>query len=62
MTDQVLQILVQIPVVAAFVWYALRSQANFQRYLEERNGRLEKALESLAAELRMLRESYASRK
>ena len=62
MSNEILQVLVQIPVVAAFVWYALRSQASFQRYLEERNGRLERALESLAAELRMLRESYVSRK
>lgn len=61
MPDEILRILIQLPVVAAFIWYTLRMQANFQAYLSERNARLEKALETVGREMRLLRESLSLR-
>lgn len=62
MPEEILRVIIQLPVVAAFIWYTLRMQANFQAYLSERNARLEKALETVGTEMRLLRESFSSKR
>ena len=51
MSEELLHLAVQIPVVAIFVAFVLQSQKISQRYLTERNAKAEAALMNVAESL-----------
>lgn len=51
MSDEVIHLFIQAPLVGIFVWFVLKYQKTFQDYLTERNGRSEKAQQRVAEAL-----------
>ncbi len=44
--EQLLQIAIQAPFVALFVWFVLKNNREWRKYLTERNSKLEKAFDA----------------
>jgi hypothetical protein len=54
MSDELLTLLIQIPLVAAFMWYSERMSRQFQDYLREERLERNKSLDKFAEELRTI--------
>ncbi len=51
MPPELLNLLIQLPVVAAFIWYSERINRQFQEFLREERAAREKSIERLAEKL-----------
>ena len=58
MPPELLSLLIQLPVVAVFIWYSERINRQFQRFLEEQRANDREVLQQMLAEIKKLGESH----
>jgi hypothetical protein len=49
--EQFIPLLAQAPIVGIFAWFVIQNNREWRRYFSERNGKLEKSLDRIAAVL-----------